>query len=121
MGLDMYVYTTNEAVTEDVDFDVEDCELLHQWRKHPNLHGLMQWLYEEKGGSNPEFNCATLLLNCTDLDILEGNVKSKTLPHTEGFFFGESDGSETSDDLEFIGKARRAIEAGLAVFYWAWF
>ncbi len=121
MGLDMYAYTTSEKVTQEVDFDVTTCELLHQWRKHPNLHGLMKSIYEEKGGTNPDFNCVNLMLNHSDIWNLQYCIEDGMLPHTEGFFFGESDGSETPDDLEFIAKARRAHDAGLTVFYTAWF
>jgi hypothetical protein len=34
------------------------------------------------------------------------------LHHTDGFFFGASDGTEIDDDLRFIRKAREAIAAG---------
>jgi hypothetical protein len=47
-------------------------------------------------------------------------VRAANLPPTEGFFFGESDGSETEDDLAFIAKARKALADGLTVFYYAW-
>jgi hypothetical protein len=42
------------------------------------------------------------------------------LPCTAGFFFGESDGSEKHDDLQFVAKAREALAAGLTVFYSSW-
>ena len=55
-----------------------------------------------------------------DLDRLEADIKAKRLPHTIGFFFGESDGAEIDDDLEFVGKAREAMAANLTVFYSSW-
>ena len=54
------------------------------------------------------------------LDALEAAVRARTLPRTQGFFFGASDGSELEDDLCFIGKAREALSAGLSVFYSSW-
>ncbi|MGA1343720.1 MAG: hypothetical protein ACO33A_11895 [Hyphomonas sp.] len=42
-------------------------------------------------------------------------IHTKLLPPMSGFFFGESDGSQIEDDLEFVAKARDAIAAGLTV------
>ena len=120
MGLDMMALTTTETVTEAVDFDVEECELLHAWRKHPNLHGMMKSLYDEKGGKNIDFNCVNLALNHADLSRVEKAVRFGMLPQTAGFFFGESDGTEKAGDLAFIEKARTALNSNLVVFYRAW-
>ena len=93
---------------------------IHYWRKHANLHGWMEKLYREKGGSAHEFNCVAVALTREDLDRLEGDIKAKRLPYTTGFFFGESDGSELDDDLSFIAKAREALSARLTVYYSSW-
>ncbi|MGH8608840.1 MAG: phosphoglycerate kinase [Gammaproteobacteria bacterium] len=66
------------------------------------------------------FNCVNVQLEGEDLDRLEAAIRQKTLPHTEGFFFGASDGSEAEGDLEFVNKAREALSAGAAVYYTAW-
>ncbi len=79
----------------------------------------MEKLYVEKGGTET-FNCITLLLTAADLDRLEADIRANALPATSGFFFGESDGSETDDDLAFIDKARAAIADGKTVFYELW-
>ncbi|MQW90354.1 phosphoglycerate kinase [Sinorhizobium saheli] len=120
MGLDMYACTLREPPSEPVDFEAEDATALHYWRKHPNLHGWMERLYREKGGKGAAFNCLNLQLIAGDLDRLETAIRNRTLPPTEGFFFGVSDGSEVDDDLAFVAKARAALSAGLAVFYTAW-
>ena len=120
MGLDMYAMTTPEALPGMVDFEVKDASELHYWRKHPNLHGWMETLYYEKGGSSDTFNCVAVTLTAADLDRLEADVKAGKLPHTQGFFFGASDGTESDDDLAFIAKAREALAAGLSVFYDSW-
>jgi hypothetical protein len=118
MGLDMYAFTTTTALTETVDFpEPEKVELLHQWRKHPNLHGWMEELYIRNGGADRRFNCSPVVLDAADLNILEVTIINNRLPETSGFFFGESDGSERDDDLEFIAKARAAIAEGKTVFY----
>ncbi|TPE62595.1 phosphoglycerate kinase [Sandaracinobacter neustonicus] len=119
MGLDMYAMTIDHAPAGPVDFETRDAAELHYWRKHPNLHGWMQGLYGEKGGTQ-NFNCTPVLLTIEDLDRLEADVRAGNLPPTSGFFFGETDGSETNDDLEFIAKARGAIADGKTVFYDSW-
>jgi len=117
----MYALTTPHALPAAVDFDgPAENQQLHYWRKHPDLHGWFRALYESKGGANPDFNLAPVALDRGDLDALETAVKTGGLPRTEGFFFGESYGSERAGDLAFIGKAREAIAAGLAVYYLAW-
>ncbi len=121
MGLDMYAYTTDEPITEAVDFsEPQKAEELHYWRKHPNLHGWMERLYHDKGGANSDFNMSPVKLDLADLDQLEGSIRKRNLPGTEGCFFGQSDGSEIEDDLDFVKKARGAIEQGRSVYYFAW-
>lgn len=120
MGLDMYAMITNNTPESPVDFKAEDATDLHYWRKHPNLHGWMESLYYAKGGAADSFNCVTLQLTLEDLSKLEADIKAIELPDTEGFFFGESDGTEQADDLAFIAKAREAIAQGQTVFYDSW-
>lgn len=121
MGLDMYALTTRAALSSVIDFaEPEDATELHYWRKHPNLHGWMEALYFAKGGTADSFNCVGVTLTAKDLDRLEADIRAQRLPDTSGFFFGNSDGSETEDDLIFIAKARAAIAAGLSVFYSSW-
>ena len=120
MGLDMYACTINRTPESPVDFKAEDAAELHYWRKHPNLHGWMEDRYREKGGADPDFNCVSLQLTREDLDDLEETIRSGSLPPTSGFFFGQSDGTERDDDLQFVAKAREALAAGLTVFYSSW-
>ncbi|NCC53767.1 MAG: phosphoglycerate kinase [Spartobacteria bacterium] len=120
MGLDMYAYVTAEKPSRPVDFEVKVAHRMFYWRKHPDLHGWMQRLYVRKGGTDETFNCVPVLLTAKDLDRLEADVQAGSLPHTEGFFFGASDGSETEDDLAFITRAREALARGLTVYYDAW-
>lgn len=120
MGLDMYALKTREEIIGEVDFKIEDAELIHRWRKHPDLHGWMEVLYRKKGGQGADFNCDCLLLSEADLDALEEAILTASLPGTYGFFFGESDGTEKEGDLEFVRKARAAISEGYKVFYDSW-
>lgn len=122
MGLDMYAYTTKRRLWKSVDFPSHDSDTrLFYWRKHPNLHGWLERLYEAKGGADRDFNCATVELTAADLDWLERAIKEKRLPYTTGFFFGQSDNDDERDeDLDFVAKARAAIAEGLCVYYYAW-
>lgn len=92
---------------------------LHDWRKHPNLHGWMEQLYREKGGEK-EFNCVNLQLTEEDLDKLENDIRDSNLPETHGFFFGESTTGTQKGDLEFITVARQSINEGSDVYYTSW-
>ena len=92
MGLDMYAFATRTAPATPVDFNAGESQELAYWRKHPNLHGWMEHLYRAKGGTADDFNCVNLQLDAADLDALEHAVRSRTLPPTTGFFFGQTDG-----------------------------
>ena len=102
---------------------------LFYWRKHPNLHGWMGGLYTERGGCNrgaPIYGTpqsgnfiGPVQLVAEDLDILEDTVERNRLPHTTGFFFGESRPENIELDRSFIRKARWALEEGYNLFYTA--
>ena len=123
MGLDMYAYTAAKAST---DCDSGEQRELAYWRKHPNLHGWMEQLWEAKGRpgiidtsyQDVMFNGVEVELTWDDLDQLEEDIKNGRLPSTTGFFFGDnSDDYYQSQDLEFIRQARAELFTGLKVFY----
>ena len=124
MGLDMYAFSTNAKPKTDVDFETKNFkpEEVHYWRKHPNLHGWMQNLYNVKGGQGRDFNGDCVVLDNFDLDNLEHDLEEGDLPDTTGFFFGNSvrDGDELKNDLEFVRKARTEIANGKTVYYTSW-
>lgn len=122
MGLDQFAFA--------IDNNGEKEELAY-WRKHPNLQGWMENLWESKGKPGlPEdhtsdmmgdFNCVPVELTHDDLDALEEDITNGSLPSTAGFFFGsDSDDYYKEKDLEFIQKAREALDAGLVVEYNSW-
>jgi hypothetical protein len=120
MGLDMYAIITRRDVFTPDDLAPDCFEELHYWRKHPNLHGWMEQVYRKRLGGVEEFNCVLLRLTADDIDQLELAVAGRQLPHTDGMFFGESDGSELAHDLEFVEKARSALNGGYHLYYTAW-
>lgn len=117
MGLDQFAYA--------VDNTGEKVELAY-WRKHPNLQGWMEDLWISKGRPNAhedsdDFNCIPVELTKEDLDSLEQDVTNANLPDTVGFFFGSnSDAIYGQQDLEFVRKARKALDNGLTVVYDSW-
>ena len=120
MGLDQFALTIDEKPEKPVDFKPTNTGELFHWCKHPDLHGWMTQLYFAKGGTDPEFNCATLELTEAELKQLEADVLAKRLPKTDGCFFGQSIMEDAANDLVFIAKARKAINDGFTVVYYAW-
>lgn len=120
MGLDMYAFKTRTPVAA-ADFATPpDATEIAYWRKHPNLHGWMEALYHDKGGTHERFNCTPVSLTSEDLNELERAINESGLPHTTGFFFGESRLEEIAIDRAFIADARAAIADGCFVFYDSW-
>jgi hypothetical protein len=122
MGLDQFSYS--------IDSEGNKTEIAY-WRKHPNLQGWMESLWESKGRPNEnaesdsmglsEFNCVPVELSYEDLDCLEEDIANKHMPQTAGFFFGDdSDDYYKDKDLEFIRSARSALDEGLKVYYDSW-
>ncbi len=127
MGLDMYAFAVPADIASAVQVDIKvpehiKREELAYWRKFNHLHGWMRALYYEKGGTDNDFNCNTVRLTTVDLDNLYQDLSGKGLQHIPGFFFGGPD--IYPEDIEsciiFIGKAKRAIAEGKAVFYDSW-
>jgi hypothetical protein len=117
MGLDMYAFTTSQDIPP-TDFDEpRDSAELFYWRKHPNLHGWMEWIYFKRGGQDRDFNSSPVRLESVHLDALEQAIRRDELPRTTGFFFGESRPEERERDFEFVRKAREALRVGKRVFY----
>lgn len=118
MGLDQFAFAIDNN---------GDKEELAYWRKHPNLQGWMEDLWASKGRPNAhenspyEFNCVPIELTHEDLDALEQAITNNKLPSTVGFFFGsDSDEHYKEQDLEFVNKARDALDSGLTVTYDSW-
>jgi hypothetical protein len=126
MGLDMYAHSVskNNAIDDltfvDSDKPQDNIEIFY-WRKHHDLHGWMQKLFNEKGGSG-DFNLQPVRLTLEDLDQLEEDLKSNILPETDGFFFGNNPPDDESNrrDFEFIRMARSHINVGREIYYNSW-
>jgi hypothetical protein len=133
MGLDMYAYVAtregqqreyydgaewDETTKDLVNTKVNKPREIAYWRKHPNLHGWMETLAEQKKLKYDSFNGVEMELTAEDLDTLERDVKKRQLPLTSGFFFGDNRDQHYYDqDLAFIKAARTEMFMGLKVFY----
>jgi len=112
----------NEKTGEFVSTCTKPKELAY-WRKHPNLHGWMERLWEEKGRPGAEsptetFNGVELELTWDDIEQLEFDIQEDNLPGTTGFFFGDdSDDYYKEQDLEFVKQAKADLFLGLKVYY----
>lgn len=131
MGLDMFAWKVKQEDALDT-FEISDAamgesgfrEELYYWRKHHDLHGWMFQLAKKKGfeGEGGDFNCVPVRLTLEDLNALEADIRSRALPATTGFFFGNYPPDDDSDteDFIFITRAREAINEGYAVYYDSW-
>ena len=129
MGLDQYSELKNhlwDEETKEYKYKEGEDVLIAQWRKHPNLQGWMENLWESKGLRKTdewnEFNSGVeLILTLEDINRLEWEIREKNLPETEGFFFGEnSDDEYKEEDLAFCEKARGLIGEGKTIIYTSW-
>ena len=122
MGLDMYAYKTKATINEATDFGTQNLDYteIAYWRKHPNLHGWMENLYYDMGGKADSFNCVNVKLDIDDLENLKEAIENDELPQTAGFFFGQTDGSEKENDLEFVNNAIEATKEGYTIYYSSW-
>lgn len=120
MGLDQYVCCfRGRKPRKEVNFERKNVEQFWYWRKHPDLEGWMEKLYRDKMGEG-EFNCKNVWLSRDDIIELRQDIQNDNLPRTRGFLFGESDGSEKEEDLEFCEEAIKKIDSGFQLYYTSW-
>jgi len=120
MGLDMYLngkaflWTDWDKPENNLQRDgyrVREITLeLGYWRKHPDLHGYIVETFA-KGVDN----CEEINLTAENMIQIIAAIKDRQLPHTEGFFFGASDGSEDKATIEIFLKAIKWLEGVAAL------
>jgi hypothetical protein len=119
MGLDMYLegrkYLWNH-MGDSPDIREEDGRRIKQvtlelgyWRKHPNLHGFIVQTFRDG-----EDDCRPIELDRDNVEAIMDAIKSRQLPKTEGFFFGESigDEDEMQQDLKIFEDALKWLDEG---------
>lgn len=128
MGLDMYLngeeYLPKNYEDESKNIVVGGYRLkahryeLGYWRKHPDLHGFIVQNFAE------DDDCQPIYLDEDDLQTIIEAITQNRLPHTVGFFFGESenDDAQRSEAIEIFSKAREWLMGAdwrRSVFYQA--
>lgn len=135
MGLDMFLYKTGKKFNTQKELEdyckVEgepDSQEIGYWRKHPDLHGIMEQIFEERTYhyKNSVFNLLPLLLTEDDLkmlyrkskDFAEGRDKPETV---EGFFFGTSYNEQWKESAEIFKDALESTDFKTqSIFYDSW-
>jgi hypothetical protein len=127
MGLDMYLegekylwidWKNPQNNPREDGYEIRSKTLrLGYWRKHPDLHGYIVNTFA--GGVD---NCAQIDLDEAAIEKIIDAVARDDLPHTEGFFFGATDGTEKDETLLILNAALawlRAEDAGAfrSVYY----
>ena len=111
-----------------------------EWRKHNRLQGWMQQLWESKGCPNAsedgDFNSVEMELTEEDINALEEDILTMTMPESNGFFWGsdsffwtDEEGNDYPEnsyyylerDLEFVTDARKMLDKKHRIFYSCWY
>ena len=90
------------------------------WTKHPDLHGWMKTLFYDKGGSSDsDFNHDVVFLFEEDVEKLREDIVNNNLPHTTGFFFGQSydDKKQKKSDLEMVELMKNSLSKDELIYY----
>ena len=135
MGLDMYAYARPPR-KRNSDNDIG----IGEWRKHNRLQGWMQQLWESKGCPNAsedgDFNSVEMELTEEDINALEDDILTMTMPESNGFFWGsdsffwtDEEGNDYPEnsyyylerDLEFVTDARKMLDKKHRIFYSCWY
>lgn len=113
MGLDMYLrgeeyedFSNTSAARDRGDIvKVSTVYELGYWRKHPDLHG-----YIVETFANGVDECQRISLGKGELLNTLKAVEDDKLPHTEGFFFGQSQLGDKERTIQILQKALKWME-----------
>lgn len=112
MGLDMYLegrtfnWDRGDNVEKRYGFRVRGVMLdLGYWRKHPDLHGYIVQTF-----ADGRDECQEIPLDEDALRNILAAVKANRLPHTEGFFFGQSTPDRKKETVEILEAAIKWLE-----------
>lgn len=115
MGLDMFLFGRKSLWDGKAPVRTEDgykIDAIHielgYWRKHPNLHGYIVDTFAEGVDE-----CQEIALDADAIAQIITAVMTKSLPTTEGFFFGVSDDTveQVSEDCRILRGALEWLNA----------
>lgn len=122
-------YKMQKNIKEKADKRIEEIKSeteIGYWRKHADLHGYMEDLYIERGGTE-EFNCVKLPLSkedCEDIinfarERLETNEDK--VEHTTGFFFGQTQKEDWEETIKIFENALNTVNFDTEeIYYDSW-
>ena len=102
-----------------------EAEDIGYWRKHADLQGYMEELYEARGGDR-EFNLVPLYLSREDCQNviaharqeLAKHAQGKDTEHTTGFFFGATDPSDWTQTIDKFEEVLKTTDFDNEVVYY---
>lgn len=114
MGLDMNFYKVNGNGQQ---------EHLHYFRKHSDLHGVLQdcWLEKNPGKNAEEFNCIDFEITLEEvMRVIDFMSNRHTKKHYKGFFWGQSTEEDWEETIVALKEILMALETGEKVIYVCW-
>lgn len=114
MGLDMDFYKVNGNGEK---------EHLHYFRKHSDLHGLLQECWAEKNldKSGDDFNCVDFEITLDEVKrVIDFMEDRHNKPHYVGFFWGQSTEEDWMETATLFQEITNLLEEGKKVIYNAW-
>ena len=103
--------TNNDTLGNDLNF--------YYWRSFSSLDLWFEGLYRKKGGKG-DFNCMCVRLDADDLDALYIDAQEDTFYELRYDEAGERRKMGYEHLMEFIQKAKKAIQEGNAIYYTSW-
>lgn len=136
MGLDQNLFAVDEdACDQDGNImDRESMEEIGYWRKHADLHGFVESLWEKAGcpgaderHQDPMFGS---LFNCIPFELTEEHIQQiiecserrsfGDADGTTGFFFGQTFPEDHDKTIEIMKHALELKKEGKRIFYDSW-
>lgn len=80
---------------------------LGYWRKHPNLHGYIVQTFADGVDE-----CQPIPLTAENLEQILKATEEDRLPHTTGFFFGQSYPEQKPETIKILREALAWLKSG---------
>lgn len=114
MGLDMDFYKVNTNGEK---------EHLHYFRKHSDLHGVIQecWLEKNPDMDGEDFNCVEFEITMNEVDRINDFMANRhTNKHYTGFFWGQSNEEDWKETIPVLEEISDLLSKNQKVVYTSW-
>lgn len=122
-------YKMQKNIKEKADKRIEEIKSeteIGYWRKHADLHGYMEDLYIERGGTE-EFNCVKLPLSKEDCEEIIAFARERLeenedeVEHTTGFFFGQTQKEDWEETIKIFENVLNTVNFDTEeIYYDSW-